>query len=146
VAVVSVAVLWGCTGPKPRQVGDPRPPDEGSEPEPEPAHFEGGEVPDPEVPSGEGAEFDEEAAKVVLNRGAKKATECAKVNKDIPSGEGSVDVVFDGAKGRVVDVEVGGFFSSASENAQSCIKNAFIGEIIPPFAGNKTVPFTVKIP
>ena len=134
--------LGACGGPKPTQVGEAKEP--GGE---EPTKWESGgtEVPDPEVGAGAG-KFDEEQAQVVLKRGARKAAECSKVIKDVPKGEGSVDVTFDGEKGQVSEVNVGPPFTSASEQAQQCIKNAFSGEFIPPFDGKKTVPFTFTMP
>jgi hypothetical protein len=137
--------LVGCGGPKPKQVGDPKTGDDiRQDDRGDVDQKELGEPADPDIATGEG-KFDEEAANICLNRGAKKAAECAKVNLDIPKGEGSVDVVFDGAKGRVVDVNLGSSYTSTSPLAQQCLKNAFIGEILPPFRGSKTVPFTFKI-
>ncbi len=134
-------MLAGC-GPKPKQVGEAKEPGEGETP----TKWEGGggEV-EPEIGAGAG-KFDEEQAQVVLKRGERKAVECAKVIKDVPKGEGTVEVTFDGAKGQVVDVTVGSPFSTGSEQAQSCIKNAFSGEFIPPFTGKKTVTYSFKMP
>ena len=134
-------VLAGC-GPKPKQVGEAKEP--GGD---EPTKWEGGpgEVPDSELGPPAGS-FDEEQSKVVLKRGERKAVECAKVIKDVPKGEGTVEVTFDGTKGQVADVSVGSLFSSASEQAQTCIKNAFMGEFIPPFTGKKTVTYSFTMP
>ena len=145
-AVALVGGLAGCSGPQPRQVGDPKAADDvPKEDKSDIDQPELGQPSNPDIATGEG-KFDEEAANIVLNRGAKKAAECGKVNTDIPKGEGSVDVVFDGAKGRVVDVSLGGSYTSASALSQQCLKNSFLGEIVPPFRGTKTMPFTVKIP
>lgn len=145
-AIAVIGGLAGCSSPKPRQVGDPKSPDEiKADQQSEVDQPELGQPSNPDIATGEG-KFDEEAANIVLNRGAKKAAECGKVNTDIPKGEGSVDVVFDGTKGRVVDVSLGGSYTSTGELAQQCLKNAFLGEIVPPFKGTKTVPFTIKIP
>jgi len=94
----------------------------------------------------EGPEFDEEAAQNVMRRAAEQAKDCPSVAPDVPRGEGDVEVVFDGPKGTIVDVRLGALFSSGSNQAQRCIKNAFIGQIIPPFKGTRTVSYTVSIP
>ena len=88
--------------------------------------------------------FDEESAQVVLKRGARKAQNCPSTTK-APTGEGEILAVFDGPKGRIVDVELPYLWMDTSEEAQACIKKAFIGEIIPPFEGTKKVPFELKI-
>ncbi|HHH11376.1 MAG TPA: hypothetical protein ENK23_04810 [Sorangium sp.] len=88
--------------------------------------------------------FDEEAAQVVLKRGARKAQNCPKTAK-APEGEGEILAVFDGPKGRIVDVELPYLWMDAPDIAQACIKKAFIGEIIPPFEGTKKVPFELKV-
>jgi hypothetical protein len=135
--------LAACGGPQPKQVGDTKTPvQEGGKDDVDQPEL--GQPSNPDIATGEG-KFDEEAAQICLNRGAKKAAECAKVNLDIPKGEGSVDVVFDGTKGRVVDVNLGASYTSTSALAQQCLKNAFIGEILPPFRGTKTMPFTFTI-
>jgi hypothetical protein len=103
------------------------------------------DVDDEEIDDGS-LKFDEEAAKVVLKRGGRKAQNCPNVVPDTPLEESDIDVVFDGTKGRVVDVDLStSSFSGASEQAQKCIKNSFIGEILPPFDGKKVMPFTLKI-
>ena len=134
-------LLAGCG--KPKQAGEAKDPSSGESP----TKWEAGpgEVPDSEV-GGNAGKFDDEQAQVVLKRGARKAAECSKVIKDIPKGEGSVEVTFDGAKGQVSDVSVGSPFSTASDQGQKCIQNAFSGEFIPPFTGKKTVPFTFTMP
>ncbi|MEZ4447540.1 MAG: hypothetical protein R3B72_51160 [Polyangiaceae bacterium] len=91
-----------------------------------------------------GEPFDEEFGKRVLDRGARKAEECASMGA--PTGEGKVTVIFDGEKGRVTDVELGYPYEGAGEQAQKCVKNAFIGEMIPPFDGEKRVEHTFTIP
>ncbi|MBI4704227.1 MAG: hypothetical protein HY744_24215 [Deltaproteobacteria bacterium] len=91
--------------------------------------------------------FDDEAAQNVLRRGAKKAEQCAQVTPDATGGEGDVQVVFDGPKGKVVDVVLGPPFSGGPEQFAQCVRNAFLGEIIPPFdEAQKSVPYTVNIP
>lgn len=90
-----------------------------------------------------GLQFDEEAATIVLKRGARKVSDCVK--EGAVSGEGEITAVFDGPKGRIVDVELGYTFADGSERGQSCIKNAFIGEIIPPFEGTKKMPWKITV-
>lgn len=88
--------------------------------------------------------FDEEAAQLVLKRGARKAQNCPATTK-APKGEGEILAVFDGPKGRIVDVELPYLWMDAPDEAQACIKKAFIGEIIPPFEGTKKVPFELTV-
>ena len=53
--------------------------------------------------------------------------------------------MFDGQKGRVTDVLVGPPF--AGTPVESCVKRAFVGEIVLPFDGEPLeVPYTVKLP
>lgn len=80
---------------------------------------------------------------IALRRGGDKSANCGSVVPDAPRGEGEVKVTFDGKKGRAVDVQVGAPW--AGTPAESCIKRAFIGEIIVPFEGQLEVPYTVKI-
>ena len=98
-----------------------------------------------EEPDDDALEFDEKAAETVLKRSERKVKQCASVVTDMPTGEGDVEVVFDGPKGRVVEVKIGYAFSDASRQAKQCIKNAFIGEIIPPFTGQKTVTYSFTL-
>ena len=82
---------------------------------------------------------------IALRRGGEKAANCAEVVPDAPRGEGEVEVVFDGQKGRVIEVTMGAPFAGTS--AEACIKRAFVGEIVLPFAGDpKSVPYTIKLP
>lgn len=90
-------------------------------------------------------QFDEEAAKVVLERSRRKAVNCASVAPDTPQTEGDVYVQFDGPKGRSVSVKLSVDFQVGSEQGQQCIKNAFLGEIIPPFEGTKTVTYRLDL-
>jgi hypothetical protein len=80
---------------------------------------------------------------IALRRGGDKAANCASVVPDTARGEAEVKVTFDGKKGRAVDVQIGAPW--AGTPAESCIKRAFIGEIIVPFEGQLEVPYTVKI-
>jgi hypothetical protein len=80
---------------------------------------------------------------IALRRGGDKAANCGSVVPDTARGEAEVKVTFDGKKGRAVDVQVGAPW--AGTDAESCIKRAFVGEIIVPFEGQLEVPYTVKI-
>ena len=98
----------------------------------------------PKVPEDSGFNAEQKAQmEVALRRGGEKAANCAAVVIDAPAGEGSVKVVFDGKKGRCVDVNVGPPFAGTS--AESCIKRSFIGEIVLPFEGQREVPYTIKL-
>ena len=133
-------ISWGC-GPK---VSGVDPPDG---PKPKSMREKESEVTDSDIAEvmADGAKFDEEFADRVLKRGARKASECTSMNA--PTGEGEVTVVFDGEKGRVVDVELSYLYEGAGDAAQKCIKNSFIGEMVPPFEGEqKKVPYTINIP
>jgi hypothetical protein len=68
---------------------------------------------------------------VALQRGQTKAQNCFTVVGLPARGEVSVDVVFDGYKGRVTDAVV----RPAGEDSERCIKRGFVGEIIVPFDG-----------
>jgi len=86
-----------------------------------------------------------EMMEIVLKRGGKKAEQCAVSVPDGKGGEGEVQVLFDGQKGRVTDVTVGPPWAGTS--MESCIKRSFIGEIVVPFDGDPLeVPYPVKIP
>ena len=91
-------------------------------------------------------EFDQDAADIVLKRGARKVAECTK-HAGAEPGEGEIQATFDGEKGRITEVELPSMWADAPTKAQKCIKNAFIGEYVPPFeGGNKTLPFNIVIP
>ena len=130
------AFLAACGGSKGRP---------GEEPTSEPSVPED-EVTDEQIAEvmAEGTEFDEGFADRILKRGARKAEQCNQAGATL--GEGSIEVVFDGTKGRVVDVTLGWEFEQSSDNGKKCIKNSFIGEIIPPFEGTRTVKYTITIP
>ncbi len=137
-AVLMLAVA-ACGGAKKGSIDEP-------EPAPKSMKEKEAEVTESDIAEvmADGAQYDEEFGERVLKRGARKAQECS--GMDAPTGDGEVTVVFDGEKGRVVDVELSYIYEGASEAAQKCIKNAFIGEMIPPFEGNKKVPYTIHIP
>ncbi len=84
-----------------------------------------------------------EQLKVALRRGGEKARQCNSVAKASVSGEGDVQVVFDGKIGKSVDATVGAPFSGTP--IESCVRRAFIEEIVLPFEGTLTVPYTLKI-
>lgn len=83
--------------------------------------------------------------KVALRRGGSKAAQCAKSVPDVKTfGDGEVQVTFDGKIGRSTEATVSAPF--AGSELESCIKRAFIGEIIVPFEGQPmTVPYAIKI-
>lgn len=89
--------------------------------------------------------IDEEAAQIALDRGGRKVKECGQTS-GAPPGKGEVTVIFDGTKGRVTDVELGMEWATLPARAQDCIKNAFVGEIVPPFEGEEKKIYTVEIP
>ena len=92
-------------------------------------------------------DFDQVMGEMVLKRGARKAQNCAAAGSPPPKGTGLVDVVFDGTKGRIVDVKITESFGGASPEGLQCIRNAFVGEILPPFKGGmKVVPYSVELP
>jgi len=93
----------------------------------------------------DGLAFDEEQAQIVLKRGDRKARNCDTVAGDAPTGEGELEVVFDGPKGRVVEVKIGYNFQGSGKDALQCIKNSYLGEIIPPFDGTKTVTHVLNM-
>lgn len=122
----------GGDGKKTNDVEQPKPDDE------EPTEEEINEM-----MSDTGLKFDEEAAKIVLKRGARKVNDCLK--EGAVAGEGEITAIFDGPKGRIVEVELGYTFEDGTDQGKKCIKNAFIGEIIPPFEGKKSYPWNIKI-
>lgn len=83
--------------------------------------------------------------KVALRRGGSKAAQCAKSVPDAKTfGEGEVQVTFDGKIGKSTEATVSAPF--AGSELETCIKRAFLGEIIVPFDGQPmTVPYTIKI-
>lgn len=99
-------------------------------------------------PSGESGGLNatqREQMELVLKRGAKKAENCSESVPDGKGGEGEVKVLFDGQKGRITDVTVGAPWAGTS--MESCVKRAFVGEIIVPFDGDPLeVPYDIKIP
>jgi hypothetical protein len=82
---------------------------------------------------------------IALTRGRGKAANCSTVVENAPTGEGTVDVTFDGKIGKITEVEVGPPFAGTS--VESCIKRSFIGEYCLPFDGDpKVVKYKVKLP
>jgi hypothetical protein len=114
--------------------------------------YEGGSRPPPDSTtsggSSDGATGDMNAdqkdmIKVALRRGGDKAKNCNAVTNSAIVGEGEVQVVFDGTMGKAVDAQVGAPF--AGTGVEACIKQAFVDEIVLPFEGKLTVPYTVKL-
>jgi hypothetical protein len=90
------------------------------------------------------SEAQEQQMIIALRRGGEKAAQCVDVVPDAPGGEGEVEVLFDGQKGRVTDATVGPPFKGAP--VEACIRRAFVGEIVLPFDGPpKSVPYSVKL-
>lgn len=114
-------------------------------PEPKSMSEKESEVTDQDVADvmADGAEHDAEFHERVMERGSRKAQEC--VSMGAPTGEGEVTVTFDGKKGRVVEVELGYPYADASDQAQKCIKNSFVGEMIPPFDGDHKETHSITI-
>ncbi len=142
-----VLAVAACSGAKPKQVGedynfDQAPSEASSSSEAGSSDAAAGASED----SGEGLNSDQKKQmEIALRRGGDKAANCSEVVPNAPSGEGEVKVVFDGQKGRVVDVLVGPPF--AGTPAEACVKRAFVGEIVLPFEGDPLeVPYTVKLP
>lgn len=71
---------------------------------------------------------------IAMRRGRMKAENCPRtVGVDAPFAEVAVTVVANGTKGRFTDATVGE--PAAGSALESCIRRAFIGEIIVPFEG-----------
>lgn len=139
-----VLVAAACSGAKPKQTGEENNFDL---PPPPPAQAEPDSAPESSAPQqGSGLNPDQKKQmEIALHRGGEKATNCTEVVPDSPTGEGEVKVVFDGQKGRVTDVIVGPPF--AGTPVESCVKRAFVGEIVMPFEGEPLeVPYSIKLP
>jgi hypothetical protein len=86
-----------------------------------------------------------EQMEIALKRGGTKASNCSTVVENAPTGEGVVNVTFDGKIGKITDVDVNAPF--AGTPVEQCIKRSFIGEYCLPFEGDpKVVKYTVKLP
>lgn len=94
----------------------------------------------------DGKPFDDEAGNVVIKRGARKASECHRHVNDMPSGEGEVEIIFDGTKGKVVEVKPGYGWEDVSKQALRCLQNSWLGEYVPPFDGTKTIKHSLNLP
>ncbi len=90
--------------------------------------------------------FDPEMARIVLERGRKQAVQCPSVAKNTPTGEGEIEVHFDGQTGKIYDVGLGTTFTAGSADGQACLKNAFLGQIVTPFKGKKKLSYTLNVP
>jgi len=133
VGLVISAMLVGCGNGKPAK--EPRHGSAGS------SSWEGTDEP---IADSDELEFDEEMAQTMLKRSERKAQQCVATN-NAPVGEYEIEVVWDGAKGKIIEVDLGYSFESSSDLAKDCLKKAFIGEIIPPFSGKKTQKFTLTL-
>jgi hypothetical protein len=77
--------------------------------------------------------FDDEQAKVMLQRAATNAHTCVEVvDKDQPHGEGTVTVTFSG-KGKTTNASIAAPFEGTPIG--ECAKRAFVNMIVPPFEG-----------
>ncbi|WP_437966099.1 hypothetical protein WMF04_41790 [Sorangium sp. So ce260] len=137
-----------CSGAKPKQAGEDYNFDQAYSDEAAPAETGSSDAPEtsasPDSAGGLNAD-QKKQMEIALRRGGDKAANCAEVVPNAPTGEGEVKVVFDGQKGRVTDVLVGPPF--AGTPVESCVKRAFVGEIVLPFEGEPLeVPYTVKLP
>lgn len=90
--------------------------------------------------------FDADMARIVLERARKQAVQCPTVVATTPTGEGDIEVVFDGPSGKLVDVVLGTTFATGSADGQSCLKNAFLGQIVTRFEGKKKLSYTLNVP
>jgi len=90
--------------------------------------------------------FDKDMADMVLERGRKQAVQCPTVVAATPTGEGEIEIVFDGPSGKIVDVVLGTTFAAGSADGQACLKNAFLGQIVTRFEGKKKVSYTLNVP
>ncbi|WP_437575687.1 hypothetical protein [Sorangium sp. So ce887] len=137
-----------CSGAKPKQAGEDYNFDQATSDQAAPAEADSSDAAETSASpdSGGGLNVDQKKQmEIALRRGGDKAANCAEVVPSAPTGEGEVKVVFDGQKGRVTDVLVGPPF--AGTPAESCVKRAFVGEIVLPFDGEPLeVPYTVKLP
>ena len=138
----------GCGGSQPGQAGEGDDWNHGTsggggdtQPPPAQHHADSGD--------GEGAgalnDDQKEQIKIALRRGGVAASDCI---KSVPgaktTGEGEVQVTFDGKIGKATDAVVGPPF--AGSEIEACIKRAFIGQYGLTFDGAPlTVPYTVKI-
>lgn len=142
VAILIALADLGCGSQPPRQAND----ENNFDQTPTGASSDTGEgyTAPPSEGGGKLTEEQEAQMLVALKRGGEKSAQCADVVPGAPTGEGEVQVLFDGQKGRVTDAVVGPPF--AGTPVESCIKRSFVGEIIVPFEGEpKSVPYTVKL-
>lgn len=144
-----LGVCSGCGGSQPGQAG------EGDDW----AHGTSGGAGDDQPPpaqhhdSGSGSEEgagglnedQQEQIKIALRRGGTGAADCIKsVPNAKTTGEGEVQVTFDGKIGKATEATVGPPF--AGTEMEACIKRAFVGQYGLTFDGAPlTVPYTIKI-
>ncbi|MSP23983.1 MAG: hypothetical protein EXR75_02235 [Myxococcales bacterium] len=133
--------MAACGGPKP----EPAVPEDVLRVESSVATSASGDAATPTSVDDDRTPFDDEAAQIVLKRGTRKAQECPKVAVGTPIGEGTIEVVFDGPSGQIAEVDLGSHFGGANEDGRACLRNAFVGEIIPNFTGNKKLSYALVI-
>lgn len=90
--------------------------------------------------------FDADMARILIERARKQAVQCPTVEKETPTGEGDIQLTFDGKNGQIVEVDLGDTFSGGSARGQECLKRSFIGQIGTPFVGRKTLVYALTIP
>ncbi|MBM4359061.1 MAG: hypothetical protein FJ096_13230 [Deltaproteobacteria bacterium] len=90
--------------------------------------------------------FDPDMARIVLERGRKQAVQCPNVAKNTPTGEGEIEVHFDGQSGKIFEVNLGTTFTAGSNDGQACLRNAFLGQIVTPFKGKKKLSYALNVP
>ncbi len=146
--VLAIAgALFGCGGSQPKQAGEGNDWSSSSSgsatdaEQPPPAAHQG----DSEPGAGDLNDDQKEQIKVGLRRGGVGAADCI---NSVPgaktTGEGEVQVTFDGKIGKAVDASVGPPF--AGSEIEACIKRAFIGQYGLTFDGAPlTVPYTIKV-
>lgn len=144
--VASTLVLAGCGAATPKQAGE-----ENNFEQTPTATAEAPPPPKVSAPPAESNEKDDALTEdqkaqmeIALRRGGEKAAQCINVAADAKPGEGEVKVTFDGKIGKATDVAVGPPWAG-SPIVESCIKRAFVGEYVVPFAGQLEVPYTVKL-
>lgn len=151
VSCLSVLLCAGafaaCGGSQPKQAGEGNdwsstgseaPATDADQPPPAAKHT-------PEGDSGDLNDDQKEQIKVALRRGGVGAADCI---KSVPgaktTGEGEVQVTFDGKIGKAVEATVGPPF--AGTEMEACIKRAFVGQYGLTFDGAPlTVPYSIKI-
>ena len=87
--------------------------------------------------------FDKVQTQVSINRGARQATECAKIHTEGPFGTFTMKVIID-PSGKVKDAQPPAPF--AGTPIGKCVESAFEHELIPPWDGkDETLESTVTL-